>query len=105
MGNGIISAAAPQLIPTDNHINVWSLCDDSPNLSFALVGHTDIIWSFGWRYLNDDINEMDPQLLSWGRDRTIRIFTFDQTKRKYLFEDEMDVTEIDDQSIDNFKGS
>ncbi|KAL9922949.1 WD repeat domain 59 isoform 1-T1 [Glossina fuscipes fuscipes] len=74
IGNGLVSIVVPHLGRGENSLLLWSNSKQyDPVCSF--VGHTDVILDFAWR--PDRENPSEIELVTWSRDRTLRVWKID----------------------------
>ncbi|XP_037810838.1 GATOR complex protein Wdr59 [Lucilia sericata] len=74
IGNGLVSIVVPHLGRGENSLLLWSNSkQNDPVCSF--VGHTDVILDFAWR--PNRMNQMEIELVTWSRDRTLRVWKID----------------------------
>ncbi|XP_055837371.1 GATOR complex protein Wdr59 isoform X1 [Episyrphus balteatus] len=79
VGNGLVSIVVPHLGRGENSLLLWSNSKQTdPVCSF--VGHTDVILDFDWRPNHEDSSEIE--LVTWSRDRTLRVWKIDDTLLK-----------------------
>ncbi|XP_067624866.1 GATOR2 complex protein Wdr59 [Eurosta solidaginis] len=92
IGNGLVSIVVPALGRGENSLLLWSNSKQmDPVCSF--VGHTDVILDFEWR--PDRENTSEIELVTWSRDRSLRIWKIDDTMLK-LCEPDIESNEICD---------
>ncbi|XP_030555484.1 GATOR complex protein WDR59 [Drosophila novamexicana] len=79
IGNGLVSIVVPHLGRGENSLLLWSNSKQTdPICSF--VGHTDVILDFAWRPNHENFTEIE--LVTWSRDRTLRVWKIDDTMLK-----------------------
>ncbi|XP_060650843.1 GATOR complex protein Wdr59 [Drosophila nasuta] len=79
IGNGLVSIVVPHLGRGENSLLLWSNSKQTdPICSF--VGHTDVILDFAWRPNRENFNEIE--LVTWSRDRTLRVWKIDEQMLK-----------------------
>ncbi|XP_068150301.1 GATOR2 complex protein Wdr59 [Drosophila tropicalis] len=79
IGNGLVSIVVPHLGRGQNSLLLWSNSKQTdPICSF--VGHTDVILDFAWRPNRESSTEIE--LVTWSRDRTLRVFKIDDNMLK-----------------------
>lgn len=79
IGNGLVSIVVPHLGRGENSLLLWSNSKQTdPICSF--VGHTDVILDFAWRPNRENTTEIE--LVTWSRDRTLRVWKIDDTMLK-----------------------
>ncbi|XP_073824961.1 WD repeat domain 59 [Musca autumnalis] len=101
IGNGLVSIVVPHLGRGDNSLLLWSNSkQNDPVCSF--VGHTDVILDFAWRPNRE--SQMEIELVTWSRDRTLRVWKIDDKMLKYC-EPENDSNENYDISIQSRVGT
>uniref|UniRef100_A0A1A9WBJ0 RWD domain-containing protein n=1 Tax=Glossina brevipalpis TaxID=37001 RepID=A0A1A9WBJ0_9MUSC len=89
IGNGLVSIVVPHLGRGENSLLLWSNSKQyDPVCSF--VGHTDVILDFAWR--PDRENSSEIELVTWSRDRTLRVWKIDDILLK-LCEPDFDSNE------------
>ncbi|XP_030383964.1 GATOR complex protein WDR59 [Scaptodrosophila lebanonensis] len=95
IGNGLVSIVVPHLGRGENSLLLWSNSKQTdPICSF--VGHTDVILDFAWRPNRENFSEIE--LVTWSRDRTLRVWKIDDTMLKLCepSADEDEETRYDD---------
>uniref|UniRef100_A0A1B0ADY2 Uncharacterized protein n=1 Tax=Glossina pallidipes TaxID=7398 RepID=A0A1B0ADY2_GLOPL len=74
IGNGLVSIVVPHLGRGENSLLLWSNSKQyDPVCSF--VGHRYVILDFAWR--PDRENPSEIELVTWSRDRTLRVWKID----------------------------
>lgn len=75
IGNGLVSIVVPHMGRGENSLLLWSNSkQNNPVCSF--VGHTDVILDFAWRP-NRCSTQREIELVTWSRDRTLRVWKID----------------------------
>lgn len=74
-GNGLITIEQDQ-----NDLTLWSIKDDIDPIHI-LSGHKDAVKHFDFRYTKD----YGHQLVSWGKDGCLKLWTFDSQLREVCF--------------------
>uniref|UniRef100_A0A182W6K5 RWD domain-containing protein n=1 Tax=Anopheles minimus TaxID=112268 RepID=A0A182W6K5_9DIPT len=75
--DGLVTTSVPQQGRGENSLLMWNNSKQDAPIC-ALVGHTDVVLDFAWG--RKDIH--DPELITWSRDQTIRIWRIDEEVRK-----------------------
>uniref|UniRef100_A0A182QNN6 RWD domain-containing protein n=1 Tax=Anopheles farauti TaxID=69004 RepID=A0A182QNN6_9DIPT len=75
--DGLVTTSVPQQGRGENSLLMWNNSKQDAPIC-ALVGHTDVVLDFAWG--RKDI--YDPELITWSRDQTIRIWRIDEDVRK-----------------------
>ncbi|XP_058057378.1 GATOR complex protein Wdr59 [Anopheles bellator] len=75
--DGLVTTSVPQQGRGDNSLLMWNNSKQDAPIC-ALVGHTDVVLDFTWG--RKEI--YDPELITWSRDQTIRIWRIDEEVRK-----------------------
>ncbi|EDW11288.1 GATOR complex protein Wdr59 [Drosophila mojavensis] len=79
IGNGLVSIVVPHMGRGENSLLLWSNSKQTdPICSF--VGHTDVILDFAWRPNRENFTEIE--LVTWSRDRTLRVWKIDDNMLK-----------------------
>ncbi|XP_018016495.2 uncharacterized protein LOC108673215 [Hyalella azteca] len=74
-GRGVVSQLVPRLVRGDNGLLLWAQHQTHAPLH-CFVGHTDAVINFQWRRQRQQ-DGSECQLVSWGRDRALRIWRLD----------------------------
>ncbi|XP_017835175.1 GATOR complex protein Wdr59 [Drosophila busckii] len=105
IGNGLVSIVVPHLGRGENSLLLWSNSKQTdPICSF--VGHTDVILDFAWRPNRENFTEIE--LVTWSRDRTLRVWKIDDNMLKLCEpsaedEDEGDVSQRYDAELPDLR--
>ncbi|XP_049538039.1 GATOR complex protein Wdr59 isoform X1 [Anopheles darlingi] len=75
--DGLVTTSVPQQGRGENSLLMWNNSKQDAPIC-ALVGHTDVVLDFAWG--RKGIH--DPELITWSRDQTIRIWRIDEDVRK-----------------------
>ncbi|XP_001870851.2 GATOR complex protein Wdr59 isoform X1 [Culex quinquefasciatus] len=76
--DGLVTISVPHQGRGEHSLLMWNNSkQDSPICS--LTGHTDVVLDFAWRRNSLSV---DPELITWSRDQTIRIWRIDEDIRK-----------------------
>ncbi|XP_037959724.1 GATOR complex protein Wdr59 [Teleopsis dalmanni] len=97
IGNGLVSIVVPYLGRGENSLFLWSNSKQTdPVCSF--VGHTDVILDFAWRPNRENSSEIE--LVTWSRDRTLRVWKIDDMMLKLCEPDTNDYYDTYDSFVD-----
>uniref|UniRef100_A0A0K2T6J0 RWD domain-containing protein n=1 Tax=Lepeophtheirus salmonis TaxID=72036 RepID=A0A0K2T6J0_LEPSM len=88
-GEGLVTIIIPHMHQNDNSLFLWSMNSlESPIHSF--FGHRDVIYDFDWRKCPNNTNNYE--LVTWSRDRTLRLWQVDRTIQCQCGSEESDDT-------------
>ncbi|XP_055640030.1 GATOR complex protein Wdr59 isoform X2 [Toxorhynchites rutilus septentrionalis] len=77
--DGLVTISVPHQGRGEHSLLMWNNSkQDTPICS--LTGHTDVVLDFAWR--RNSLAGADPELITWSRDQTIRIWRVDEEIRK-----------------------
>lgn len=77
--DGLVTISVPHQGRGENSLLMWNNSrQDAPICS--LIGHTDVVLDFAWR--RTSLTGTDPELITWSRDQTMRIWRIDEEIRK-----------------------
>ncbi|XP_055599327.1 GATOR complex protein Wdr59-like [Uranotaenia lowii] len=77
--DGLVTTSVPHQGRGEHSLLMWNNSkQDAPICSLA--GHTDVVLDFAWR--RRSLVGTDPELITWSRDQTIRIWKIDEEVRK-----------------------
>ncbi|XP_053694110.1 GATOR complex protein Wdr59 isoform X1 [Sabethes cyaneus] len=77
--DGLVTISVPHQGRGEHSLLMWNNSkQDAPICS--LVGHTDVVLDFAWR--RNSLVHSDPELITWSRDQTLRVWRIDEEVRK-----------------------
>ncbi|XP_058820049.1 GATOR complex protein Wdr59 isoform X1 [Topomyia yanbarensis] len=77
--DGLVTISVPHQGRGEHSLLMWNNSkQDTPICSLA--GHTDVVLDFAWR--RNSLVDSDPELITWSRDQTLRIWRIDEEVRK-----------------------
>ncbi|XP_059613286.1 GATOR complex protein Wdr59 isoform X2 [Phlebotomus argentipes] len=94
-GDGLLTVVVPHSGHDElSNLQLWSNSNQrTPVCTF--LGHTDVVLDFAWR------PNMDMELITWSRDRTLRLWRIDEDIQKLINREDSASDKIDDIILDD----